>query len=336
MPSDGRFGPAFDGFQAPLSAFRSLLVNTGEEVRAMLLGRRSTLESRAARVAAELGPLAAGRIDPERFATLVFDHQDADPAAAEILERALDVLTDLADRGERLSLVQVPAGGNLYDAVARALGEIGRAFSAARAILEIRSGRHGGDDGGVGPLPFGRWTKAERRLAPPLVVRVHGSDLRPAALAEFLDGRQKIILAVEGQCVPAPLARFITPGTYVLQTADGSGIDRFAAWEGPGIAALVPESAAFFEHDPAAGAAPWERITITHLPEKLPRRTLAGLSARQQAEEIDLLRSLATRPAGVESVAGAPTPAPAAKKKDDPADKLAAWLLSRVDLSNLG
>lgn len=334
MPSDGRVGQVLDGFREPLSAFRSLLVNTTEEVRAMLLSRQSTLESRAARVAAELGPLAAGRIDPERFATLVFDHHDAEPAAAQILKLALGVLTELADRSERLSIVEVPAGGNLYEAVARALGEIGRAFSAARAIIEIRAARHRGGDGSVGPLPFGRWTKTERRLAPPLAVEVQGGDLRPAALAEFLDGRQKIVLVVEGECAPAPLARLVAPGTYVLQTADGSGMERFAAWEGPGIAALVPESAARFEHNPAAGAAPWERITITHLPDKLPRRTFAGLSASQQAEELELLRSLAARPAGIEPLAGARAPAEAGT--GDPADKLAAWLLRRVDLSNLG
>ena len=57
----------------------------------MLRSRQSTLESRAARVSAELGPLATGRIDPERFATLLFDHHDANPAATEILKLALGV-----------------------------------------------------------------------------------------------------------------------------------------------------------------------------------------------------------------------------------------------------
>ena len=332
MPSDdGRVGQMLESFRAPLGAFRSLLVNTIEELRAILVSHQSTLEGRAARVSAELGPLAAGRIDPERFATLVFNHRDARPEAAEILKLALGALAEIADRSERLCVVEVPPGGSLYETVARALGEIGRAFSAARAIVEVRAGRHGGDRS-VEPLPFARWTKTERRLAPPLLVQVQGGDLRPTALAEFLDGRLKIVLVVEGECAPAPLARLIAPGTYVLQTADMSGIDRFSAWEGPGIAALVPESAARFEHNPAAGAAVWERITIAQLPDKLPRRTIAGLSATQQTEEVELIRCLAARPAGIESLAGAP----AATATADPADKLAAWLLSRVDLSNLG
>ena len=199
-----------------------------------------------------------------------------------------------------------------------------------------RGGRRGGGGGApvVGPLPFARWTRSERRLAPPLVVALEGGDLRAAALAEFLDGRQKIVLVVEGECAPAPLARLVAPGTFVLQTADAAGLDRFAAWEGPGIAALVPESAGRFVHDPAAGAASWDRLTIAHTPDKPPRRTVAGLSAAQQAEELEILRTLAARPAAIAPPAGAPAAAEAGTA--DPVDKLAAWLLSRVDLSDLG
>lgn len=335
MPSDERVRQALDAFKALLGAFHSTLVTTADEVRAALRTRQSTWDGRVARVRAELGPLAAGRIDPDRFATLVTNHQEADPAALELLERALETLTQLVDKSERLSVVEVPAGGSLYDAVGRALAEIGRAFSVARAVHGVRAGRHrGGDEErSIGPLPFAGWTKAERRLVPPLVVAVQGSELRAAALAEFLDGRQKIALVVEGECAPAPLVRLVAPGTFVLQAADGSGLDRLAAWEGPGVAALVPESAARFVHDPAAGAASWERITITHVPDKVPRRTVGGFSAAQQAEELELLRSLAVRPAGAEAPAAAPAGAAATA---EPADKLAAWLLSRVDLSDLG
>jgi len=336
MPFEARVGPVLDAFRAPVGTFRSLLVSTTVEVRAMLVTRQSTLESQAARVSAELGPLAVGRIDPERFATLVVDQPEADPAACEVLELARGVLADLVARGDALSVVEVEAGGNLYEVVARALGEIGRAFSAARTIVEVRAGRHRGGDGGrfIGPLPFARWTRAERRLAPPLLVLVQGGDLRATALAEFLDGRQKIVLVVEGECAPAPLARLIAPGTYVVQAAEASGLERLVAWEGPGVAALVPESAARFEHNPAAGAASWDRVTISFVPDKPPRRTVAGLSATQQAEDLALLRSLAERPTGTEpAVVSA---AAAGQAKGDSADKLAAWLLSRVDLSDLG
>ena len=335
MPSEARVRQVRDAFKAPLGAFRSTLVTTADEVRAALRTRQSTWDGRVARVRAELGPLAAGRIDSDRFATLVANHQEADPAALELLERALATLTELVARSEGLSVVEVPAGGSLYDAVGRALAEIGRGFSAARAVHGVRAGqRRGGDEErSIGPLPFARWTKAERRLVPPLVVAVQGSELRAAALAEFLDGRQKIALVVEGECAPAALVRLVAPGTFVLQSADGSGLDRLVAWEGPGIAALVPESAARFVHDPAAGGASWERLAISHVPDKVPRRTVGGLSAAQQAEELELLRSLAVRPVRGEAPAAAPAGAAATA---EPADKLAAWLLSRVDLSDLG
>ena len=48
----------------------------------------------------------------------------------------------------------------------------------------------------------------------------------PARCATSLDGREKIVLVVRGTVAPAPLARCITPGTLVLQTADGTGLDR--------------------------------------------------------------------------------------------------------------
>lgn len=337
MPSEARVRQALEAFKGPLGAFRSTLVTTADEVRAALRTRQSTWDGRVARVRAELGPLAAGRIDPDRFATLVADHQEADPVALALLERALATLSELVDRGERLSVVEVSSGGSLYDAVGRALGEIGRGFSAARAAHGVRAGRpRGGDEErGIGPLPFARWTKAERRLGSPLVVAVQGSELRAAALAEFLDGRQKIALVVEGECAPAALVRLVAPGTFVLQSADGGDLDRLVAWEGPGIAALVPESAARFVHDPAAGGASWERLAITHVPDKVPRRTVGGLSATQQAEELELLRSLAARPAGAAPPAAEPVAAGTAAAVE-PADKLAAWLLSRVDLSDLG
>jgi len=124
----------------------------------------------------------ARTLNESRLATLLFDHHDANPAATEVLTLALGALTDLAEKSERLSVVELPPGGNLYEAVARALGEIGRAFNAARAIVEIRAGRQRNGDPSVGPLVFARWTKTERRLAPPLIVEVQGGDLRPAAL----------------------------------------------------------------------------------------------------------------------------------------------------------
>ncbi len=102
---------------------------------------------------------------------------------------------------------------------------------------------------------FRAWNKAERRFAPPLVVEVDGADLHAGALLDFADGREKIVLVVRGAMPPAPLVRCITPGTFVLQTVDGTRPRPLAAFDGPAIAALVPEGAAVFLHDPGAGAA---------------------------------------------------------------------------------
>lgn len=338
MPSDERVRLALDGLTAPIGAFQSALLGAADEVRGYLALHQSSWEGLVARAAAELGPLAAGRIDTERFASVVAAPQTVDAATAQAVERALGVLTDLAARAEALCRVEVPAGGSLHESVARALGELGRAFAAARVVAATRAGRRWSetDSSAIDPLPFSRWTRSERRIGPPLVVTVQGGDVRAAALAEFLDGRQRIVLVVEGECPPAPLVRCIAPGTFVLQSVDGKGLDRLAAWDGPGIAALVPEGAARFAHDPAAGGAAWQRLTIEALPEQAPRRALGGLSAAQQAEELELLRSLAAGGGGA-SAAGAAVPAGVgAAAQPEPADKLAAWLLSQVDLSDLG
>jgi hypothetical protein len=102
-------------------------------------------------------------------------------------------------------------------------------------------------------LPFEEWTKAERQARPPIVLRVQGTDLHAGGLERFLDGGQHIVLIVEGPSSPAPLARLVTPGTLVLQTNDEFGLEEFANATGPAIAAIVPDTAARFLHDPGAG-----------------------------------------------------------------------------------
>ena len=113
---------------------------------------------------------------------------------------------------------------------------------------------------------------------------------------------------------------------------------RFAAWDGPGIAALGPDEAAQFVHDPSAGAAPWQRLTLTAKPEGAPRRAIAGLSVAQQADELQLLEILAAAPAAPAPLAGPTHAGPVAgapARAADPADRLAAWLLDQADLSSI-
>jgi ribonuclease E len=171
-------------------------------------------------------------------------------------------------------------------------------------------------------FPFAQWNRTERYLAPPLVIDVRGADVWAAGLAEFLDGHVKLVLVVTGDTSPAPLARLITPGIYVQQATLASELPGLASWDGPGVAALVPETAARFTHNPKAGPSPAERLRVEFLPAAAPRKAIDGISPAQQADELAMLAALA-QPAPAPA---APVAAPAAAS---PADLLAAWLLAQ-------
>jgi hypothetical protein len=121
---------------------------------------------------------------------------------------------------------------------------------------------------------------------------------------------------VRGEASPAPLARLVTPGTFVVQATDASALARFAASGAPGIAALLPASCAQFSHDPAAGPTLGERLTIVHLPASAQRGSTGSRSAQQQREELAQLALLAEvaelarlhAPAQAASVAASPSP----------------------------
>jgi len=341
MPSDERLAPVHEVLRPRRDAFRAALAATAEQIRAFLREQRAAPSNgRGARLASELGAFGADRIDVTRLASVFHAGATLDPATNTAVERAAATLTALAAEGGLPDEVDVPSGGDLRRATGEALANVGRAFGAVRAFELARAGGRRVED--VAPeadgLPYARWSRGERRLAPPLVVTVDGADLRAECLAEFLDGSQQIVLVVRGACAPAPLVRLITPGTLVLQTADATGLDRLAACEGPAIAALVPDTAARFTHDPAGGPDPWDRLAVAFVPERAPRMAMGGASASQQGEELRLLRVLAARPAVVPAAADAGTQvgtAPTAPA-EDPAGRLAAWLLAQADLSELG
>ncbi|MGD2135345.1 MAG: hypothetical protein PVF27_04255 [Gemmatimonadales bacterium] len=336
MPSDERMDRALEAMASQRDAFRSALGTTVEQVQSFLNEYESpSTNGRAERIGAELGPFAAGRIDTGRLASLVSDEKEIDALTLETIAKARDTIRELVEMDGALFSAQVPPGGNLYKTVHTALEEIGRAFGAVRIFELTRSGSYRGNEHArsLGSFPFDKWSKGERRLAPPLVVSVDGADLK-AGLSDFLDGAQKIVLVVRAPCAPAPLVRLITPRTFVLQTTDPADLAKVAEWDGPGVAAIVPDECARFAHDPAAGTTPWQRLTIHHLPERPPRLTIGGKSGAQQAEELAQLRALAERPAAeaAEAAGGAGAPVPPAPA--DPVDKLAAWLLQQADLKD--
>lgn len=333
MPSDDRVQLALQAVARRRDAFQSALQTTIAQVDTVLGQSRGT-DGRVERVTLELGPFAGERIDAARFSSL-FDATTLDGLRLEAMQRARETLGDLTKQDGALFLADVSPGRDLRAAVAHALEEIGRAFGAVRTFELTRAGRsaHEAHGRSLGSFPFTRWSRGERRLAPPLVVTVDGGDLRVGGLAEFLDGTQQIVLVVRGECAPAPLVRLITPGTFTMQTNDPADLVRLTSWDGPGVAALVPDGAARFVHDPAGGAALWQRLTVSHLPEGEPKRAIGGISAAQQADELRQLVELVARP----PAPPAPTAEPSAQASApaDPADKLAAWLLSQADLTDL-
>jgi len=326
MPSEER---VFEILAKPLEAFRSALASTIETLRASLAEDEADAARGASPSGADLGAFAAGRIDVDRFDAIVAREAVAvEPDAKARTREAYEVLTLLAARKTGLFRVNVELGASLTLTVAGALAEIGRAFGAARVVDLTRTGRYREEEhrGWLQAYPFARWNAAERSIAPTLVVFVDGEDLKADGLAEFLDGSVKIVLVVRGEAPPAPLARLATPGVFVTQTRDEPDLLRLAAWRGTGIAALVGEKAAVFVHDPDAGSTPRERLTVSSLPTDASPRRLGGLSAWQQEEAVEHLRSMTS--AGAIVGDDGETPA-------DPVDKLAAWLLAQADLSGI-
>ena len=349
MPSDGRIKLALESVQRPREAFHSAVAVTVDQVRSFLEARQPPEGSASDHVATELGPFAAGRIDAKRFSSLVSEPDSEEIVQLAPLERALAALRAVSQRGDDLFTVRLEPGESLSDRVARALAEAGRAFGAARVIRLARSDRYDPEQHAtlLDTFPFQLWSASERGIAPPLVVEVDGADLLVAGLADFLDGSQKLVLVVRDASPPAPLVRLITPGVLVLQTADPADLDRLSRTPGPAVAALVSEEAAHFLHEPVTnGRAPL--LEVRRMPEEEPRRALGSISAFQQTEELRHLVALASLAA---AAAGAAAPSvtagaapgigpPAAGAQDgtapmDPANKLAAWLLSQADLSDL-
>lgn len=330
MPSDARFANARAAMAQPIAEFRAIIQGALVQAEAFLVDQAAGSKERAKRAGVELGHFAAGRIDPVHFAALFPAVPPVEPAAIAALKRAIKTLRAIGDRGDLAFLVDCPKGGRLGASVGDALAEIGRALGAVILTDVVRGGRYQASehDRLLDPLEFHAWGKAERRYAPPVIVSLDGADLHTGALSDYADGRAKIVLVIRGAAAPAPLARCITPGTMVLQTTDGSGLDRIAAFDGPAVAAVMPEGAAVFCHDPAAGRESWQRLTVRSLGEA-PRRAISGMSVWQMAEDRTLLGDLARTPFTIPVSGGPATPAVGA---DDAVDRIAAWLLGQSGL----
>jgi hypothetical protein len=330
MPSDERVTVALAALARPAAEFRALLQSALAQGESFVVEQNAGDGARAARAGAELGLFAAGRMDGGRFAALLPRAKAASAPALEALDRAMAALRELIARGDALFVADVPPAGNLGATIGAALGQAGRALNAVMLIEAVRAGLY---DSSVharllAASAFLDWNKAERRVAPPLIVTVDGASLHAGALADYADGRLKLVLVVRGACPPAALARCITPGTFVLQTMNGAGLERLAAFDGPAVAALVPDGAAQFVHDPIVGREPWQRITIL-ADAAAPKRAIGGMSVYQMSEDLRVLHDLARTPFAVPVAGGAAAPA---MGSPDAVDKIASWLLGQSGL----
>jgi hypothetical protein len=118
------------------------------------------------------------------------------------------------------------------------------------------------------------------------------------------------------------------PGTLVLQTSTGEGLDRFAKHHGPSVAAFMPPAAAAFIHDPAGGRHLWQRMKVWSRPERPPRGRVDTWSAAQQIDELRQLEALAEQP----TLSGTPVDELGAGP-GDAVDRLTSWLLTESGVS---
>jgi hypothetical protein len=334
MPSDPPLAPVLAALARPIAEFHSLVgdaIVQGEEV---IAAQRADDRMRADAASASLGQFADARVDAGRFAALFPALPTLAPDARAALEHALTVLHAVQALGDQFFVVEVAPGGRFGAALERAFEAIGETLGAVLLEERIRTGRHDDNhDRLLRTQYFRTWSRAERRVSPPLVVVVNGADVQPGALLDYTDGREKMVLVIRGESPPAPLARCISPGTFVLQGADAAGLDRLAAYDGPAVAALVPEGAALFTHDPAGGREPWQRLTVHHLP-AAPKRAVGGQSTWQMTQDLQVLADLATTPFTVPSSTG--NGATHAVGADDAAVRIAAWLVAQSSAPEVG
>ena len=334
MPSDARIAQALAALSHAKESFTSSVAMSAEEVRGILERDQGANQNPQVKLAHELGPFAAGRIDLDRMAPFVGANKKMDEDKRVQVEAALDALVGLKKAGDEAFTAKVPLDGYLRGTVFAALGKVGAAFGAARSVEWALQGlpQPEGVEDVLERFPPNLWNSAERGCSPPIVIEVEGQDLRVASLGELLEGSQKIVLIVNGPAAPAPLVRLITPNVTVIQTDDPADLAALAASPGPGVAAVMPEGAAKFSHFPGKGKGLNDRLQVQYLPEKEPKRSLGAISAFQQAEE---LRQLASLKSSVESVAEVAAEAGTTGPEMDEAGQLASWLIHQANFAGV-
>ena len=319
MPFKEKTAIALKAIRPRKERFLSAIAATTEEVRALLAGTGESAEDQTI----ALGKFAHGHVDVERFSAFTRAEARLDTVAEKPVRAAQRALNDLLHIEDHLFVLQLEKGANLGAEVAARLATIGDAFAAAHLVELAKRGAYKEAEHGhlLDGLPYAAWSRAERALAPGLVVELGGADFVPAQVAPYLDAGMKIVFVVTDEDAPAAaMARLVTPGVFVQQAVGDSALDAFAAFEGTAAAALLPDGAVAFTHDPQAGETTYERFTTLEFPKEIRKRAIGGISRAQQAEDYALLEALAV------------VPTPSGEAASDPAGKLSAWLLSQTNL----
>lgn len=349
MPSSALHAKAFQTIAPRAAAFTAALTLTAIQLRGWLAEHPTAAGPDDG---ATFGAFAAGRLNAARLAGVLTPRNPRDADWVESVKRALTVLEDLLGRGDDIFRVRVAPGADLAAVAGAALADAGRAFGAARlgALAQSSAYRPEHQELLAGGFPFGRWSSAERRLAPPLVIDVDGGGAVVAGLGAYLDGNQAFVLVVSGDAPPAPLARLISPGVTVVQaSADDDPLAPSLTVAGPAVIAIMPPTAAKFVHLASAGVG-LGPVDISFVPAQEPRRPVGAQSVFQQQQDLQLLAAMRT-PSTVPTAPEAPVAPPSVSSpvqlngngnghhadgpQGDLVGALATWLLSRVDLSGL-
>jgi hypothetical protein len=327
MPFDEQVSAALSGLRTQIDVYRFGVSSTLERAKAML-----TADSGPTRAGATLGNFASGRIDPDRFAMISVGSAPLDSIGRTVVERAILLLEPILAGGDNEFVVDVRSGGSPGEAIHARLTKLGSVFAAATLIELVRRRAYDPTQRilSFGGHPFDKWNAGERKMAPPLVVRLNGADLDPFDIAQFVDGCVRIVLHVSGQCAPAPLARLISPGVFVAQASNMEMLGKLTDLDAPAVVAIMSGNEARFIHDPRCGTVVWQRLQVSSLP-SAPRKPVGNRSAWQLREDLAHLEALAKQPLPLAPLIDETT-SPAGNT-GDPAERLAAWLLDQSNFS---
>ena len=328
MPSDERIAVALSALRPRVAAFRFAISGALDRARSALASESGPGQARNT-----LGEFGGRLIDAERFSLISLGAGPLDAASRAAVGRAADLLACLLRAGDDEFVVDVAPGTSLAAVIRARLATLGSLFGAAALIELARRGTFDStqSESLLDEFPFEKWSAAERRFAPPLVIRVDGGDLDAFALAPLIDGWMRLILLVDGPSSAAPLARLVSPGAFVAQSGDMKILERIAEFDGPAVIAMMNGPEARFVHDPRAGSTFLRRVEVSHMPDAQSRRAPGPRSAWQQRDDLAHLKALVEQPVLPAISAEALAPATAGPGID-PVERLTAWLLDQSGL----